>query len=77
MLFGVPKQFELQSDSSPISEAEAVFITLTNQINPVQFDTSILADPRFKVLRDLKTPIFEEVTGRADPFGPLPGVKQQ
>ena len=60
------------SDTSPISEAEATFLNLIAQIDPVKFDTSVLDDPRFKILRDLKTPIREEAVGRRDPFAPLP-----
>ena len=59
-------------DSSPVSAAEATFLNLTAQIDPVTFDTSILDDARFKVLRDLRTPIIPESVGRPDPFGPLP-----
>lgn len=75
MLFGQGDSTDtLQSDASPVSEAEAVFLNLIAQIDPVEFDTSILDDPRFRILRDLRTPIQDEVIGRPDPFGPLFGT---
>lgn len=64
----------VQTDASPVSEAEAVFLNLIAQIDPVEFDTSILEDPRFKILRDLRTPIQDEAIGRVDPFAPLSGI---
>lgn len=62
------------SSSAPASDAEAQFIALTSQLDPVTFDTHILTDPRFAALADIRTAIIPETLGRADPFAPLPGV---
>jgi hypothetical protein len=59
---------------APGSEAEAVFLSLTSQLDPVTFDTTILKDARFAALVDIRTAILPEPSGRSDPFGPLPGV---
>ena len=61
---------------APASAAELTFITLTAQIDPVALDTSILQDARFIGLRDIRTAIIPEQTGRPDPFSPLPGIAQ-
>lgn len=72
MLFGAPSsQSGLSPAGAPGSEAEMTFLTLTAQIDPVEFDTDILDDPRFKALRDIRTAIVPESPGRADPFAPL------
>ena len=57
--------------SIPSSEAEAVFLSLTSQLEPLSFDTSILSDARFVALVDLHTAILPEPQGRRDPFAPL------
>ena len=56
------------------SEAEMTFLNLTAQIEPVAFDTSILSDPRFNALQDMRTAIVPENAGRVDPFAPLSGT---
>jgi ABC-type glycerol-3-phosphate transport system substrate-binding protein len=61
----------LTSTASPASSAELTFISLTARIDPVEFDTSILKDPRFAALRDIRTAVTSETTGRTDPFAPL------
>ncbi len=58
-----------------LNEAQATFLTLAAQLEPVAFDASILNDPRFLSLVDIKTVIAPEVEGRNDPFGSLPGVR--
>lgn len=58
------------------NEAEATFVNLTNQIDPVTFDTSILSDPRFTQLRDIRTAVTPEPAGRTDPFAPLSGLPE-
>jgi hypothetical protein len=55
-------------------EAQATFLTLAAQLDPVGFDASILDDPRFAALVDIKTVIVPEIGGRNDPFAPLSGV---
>ncbi len=57
--------------TAPASEAELKFLGLTSRIDPVELDTSILEDARFKALRDIRIGINPETKGRADPFGPL------
>lgn len=56
---------------APASEAESSFITLVSQLDPIEFDTRILDDARFKALIDIRTDIVPEPQGRTDPFGPL------
>lgn len=61
----------LSEGASPASEAELTFLALTARIDPVDFDTSILQDPRFAALRDIRTSVTPEATGRFDPFAPF------
>lgn len=61
----------ITSIGGPTSVAEQTFINLTAQINPIEFDTDLLNDPRFASLQDLKTAIIPETSGRVDPFAPL------
>lgn len=72
LLFGnEPSDPALSASGAPGSEAEMTFLGLTAQIDPVAFDTSVLEDPRFKALQDIRTAIVPESAGRADPFAPL------
>ncbi len=64
----------VSATGAPASEAEVTFITLTAKIDPVAFDTSILTDPRFVGLRDIRTAVIPEPSGRTDPFAPLSGT---
>lgn len=59
----------------PANEAQATFLTLAAQLQPIVFDASVLSDPRFLALIDIKTAILPETPGRTDPFGPLSGVR--
>ncbi len=61
-------------ESGPTSVAQATFLSLAAQLEPVAFDASILSDSRFQALVDLKTVIVPETEGRTDPFAPLAGV---
>lgn len=61
----------------PASEAQATFLTLAAQLQPIAFDASVLSDPRFLSLVDIKTAVLPETSGRSDPFAPLPGVSAQ
>ncbi len=65
----------VSATAGPSSEAEAAFLGLTAQIDPIRFDSSILEDERFLRLQDIRTAILPEQSGRLDPFAPLPGVK--
>lgn len=58
-------------NNAPVSQAESTFLALTAQIDPVSFDISILRDPRFMRLQDIKTAIIPEAAGRVDPFAPF------
>jgi hypothetical protein len=57
--------------TQPASAAEVTFLNLASQINPISFDTSIIADPRFAALVDIHTAVLPEPLGRKDPFLPL------
>ena len=51
--------------------SEANFITLASELDSIEFDTSILADPRFLSLSNIHTAITPEPMGREDPFAPF------
>lgn len=61
----------LSPDAAPASAAEVEFLNLAAQIEPVKYDVTVLSDPRFLGLQDLRTPIVSEASGRTDPFAPL------
>lgn len=54
--------------------AQMQFQALVSTLQPISFSTGIFDDPRFMVLVDLTTPIQPEISGRLDPFAPVPGV---
>ena len=58
----------------PGSEAQATFINLAAQLEPIAFDSRILENQRFMALQDIHTAIVPESSGRSDPFSPLSGV---
>lgn len=59
------------TDTTEVSNAELEFISLVAEIDPIVFDTAILADPRFTSRQDLRTAILPEDSGREDPFAPI------
>ncbi|MBU0750452.1 hypothetical protein KKH15_02960 [Patescibacteria group bacterium] len=61
----------LSNNNTPVSGAEFTFLTLAARIEPIVFDTSVLQDPRFLRLVDLRTAILPETSGRDNPFAPL------
>jgi hypothetical protein len=61
----------VSANPPPATEAEQTFLSLTSQIDPVELDTSVLSDPRFLMLVDIRTAILPEPAGRLDPFAPL------
>lgn len=72
MLFGKENETDaLGVAGAPATEAELTFLNFAAQLEPVAFDTSILSDPRFMSLTDIRTTIVPEPTGRRDPFAPL------
>jgi hypothetical protein len=69
LIFGVDNSAAaLQATSAPATVAETQFLGLAAQIEPVTFDSSIVEDPRFTALQDLRTAIIPETSGRPDPF---------
>ncbi|MDP2593877.1 MAG: hypothetical protein Q8P36_00850 [bacterium] len=56
---------------------QAQFETLIGQLEPIAFDLTVLSDPRFNALVDLSTPVTPELSGRTDPFAPVPGVSNK
>lgn len=60
--------------STPASDAELTFVNLASQLGTLEFDTSLLSDPRFMALVDVRTAIIPEASGRKDPFAPISGV---
>ncbi len=72
--FRAPEATVTVESEGPASQAQATFISLASQLEPVGFDTGILTDSRFTALIDIKTAILPETAGRTDPFAPLPGV---
>lgn len=56
------------------NQAQLHFQTLTDELKPISFNTSIFSDPRFTVLVDITTQVTPESTGRLDPFAPISGV---
>lgn len=58
-------------ESAPASPEEMTFVNLAAQLEPLGFDTGVLADPRFISLVDLHTPVVGEPGGRRDPFAPF------
>ncbi len=65
---------DLASDSIADSAAELYFVNLAGTLDPIAFDTQVLADPRFVSLVDLSTAIVPENRGRIDPFAPIAGA---
>lgn len=61
----------------PTGQAQATFLTLAAQLQPIAFDASVLSDARFMSLVDIKTVIVPEASGRTDPFAPLAGVRDE
>ncbi|MES2225681.1 MAG: hypothetical protein V4480_02630 [Patescibacteria group bacterium] len=61
----------LTSDNTPASDAELSFIALVSKLDPIVFDTSLLADPRFTTRQDIRTTVVPETKGRTDPFAPI------
>jgi hypothetical protein len=72
LLFGADGSKEgVAADAPPATPAEQTFLALTSRIDPVTLDTSILDDPRFAFLQDMRVSVIPETSGRIDPFAPL------
>jgi hypothetical protein len=46
------------------------FIGLGNELDRMNFDTSLFEDSQFQALRSFTGPIEEQATGRSNPFAP-------
>ncbi len=62
------------SSNEPSSKSEATFLGFSGELETVTFDSAIFSDPRFTNLKDIRTTIIDEASGRRDPFGPLTGA---
>lgn len=71
LLFLQPPATVVVVETTPGSPEEMTFISLAAQLTPLEFNTGILADPRFMALVDIHTPVVSEPSGRRDPFAPL------
>jgi hypothetical protein len=61
----------VEASTTQASAAEISFITLVGKIGPITFDTSVLSNPRFLHLQDIRTVIVPEPAGRRDPFASI------
>lgn len=61
----------LTSSTTSVSGAEMSFVTLVTKLDPIVFDTSVLADPRLTARQNIRTAIVPETSGRRDPFAPI------
>ena len=72
--------FNSNSDSSaitttvPASDAEVTFLHLATEADSINFNTTVLTDPRFTSLVDTRTNVIPVPTGRTDPFSQVPGI---
>ena len=57
--------------------AELDFVNLAGQIDSISFDQSIFSNPQFAALRDIRTVVVPEPSGRRDPFATIPGTPTQ
>ncbi|MFZ1987810.1 MAG: hypothetical protein WAV21_02130 [Minisyncoccia bacterium] len=67
---------DLTMSNEAASPAELFFVNKASELGTIEFDTTVLSDPRFLALIDMKTVILPETAGRPDPFAPIPGVKK-
>jgi hypothetical protein len=71
LLFGQSEVSGVMPEDTAATQAELTFLSLAARINPIEFDSSIVNDPRFMALQDIGIAIVEESQGRVDPFAPL------
>jgi hypothetical protein len=88
IIIAVVGYFYLSGSSAPASSAlvqssgsdsEAVgsqVLSLLNQIQSLNIDTSLFTDPGYQTLRDYSVAIPPVAVGRPNPFAPLPGFSQ-
>ena len=64
---GAPEEtITVEGETSNASEAN--FISLASELDSIDFNTTILSDPRFLGLSNIHTAITPEIQGRKDPF---------
>jgi hypothetical protein len=63
----------VQTSSGDSSDVGSQVLTLLNQINSLNIDTSLFTDPGYQTLRDYSVAIPSVNVGRPNPFAPLPG----
>lgn len=73
-LQGSPTDTALSQTSVAGNAAQQKFAALVTQLTPINFDTRVFSDPRFKALTDITTVITPEAAGRPDPFAAFPGA---
>jgi hypothetical protein len=66
---------DVTTNASPSSAAELYFVNLAGELGTISFNTKVFSDPRFSSLVDIQTEVVPEVSGRPDPFAPIPGLK--
>ena len=64
----------ITADGSPSSSSEASFLGYANELDTVILNTELFSDPRFLSLKDIRTTVVSELSGRRDPFAPLSGT---
>lgn len=69
-----PGEEEIVTSSDPASSSEATFLGFASELETVTFNPEIFSDPRFVSLKNIRTGIVSELSGRRDPFAPLSGV---
>lgn len=70
----VPSDFDILTEGQSTSVDEALFMNLASQIDAISFNDSLLKDPRFLSLVDIRVVVVPETVGRKDPFANLSGI---
>ncbi len=74
LIFNKDSGAAVESNGVAASSAEISFISLIGQIDPISFDVSVLSDPKFTQLQDIRIAVIPEPSGRKDPFLPYSGA---
>lgn len=64
----------LQTTGVATGTGEASIVSTLLQLQAVNLDGTVLANPAFLSLQDFTTQVVNEPTGRPDPFAPLSGA---
>lgn len=54
--------------SSEAAAESADLLRRLNEVKKIELDTSVLSDPRFRLLTNNQTPVLPDNIGRANPF---------